>query len=374
MPAKIPFARPFMPPTGDLLPYLERIRESRQLTNGGPIHAELEEALCNYLGVQRISLFANGTLALMIALKAMKLKGEIITTPLTSPSTLQAVYWNNLTPVFVDICEADMNMDPEAIKAAITPRTSAILPVHLFGTPCNVNRIDQIAKERNLKVIYDAAHCFGVEINGNSVCNFGDLSILSFHATKVFNTFEGGAVICHEEATKKYIDALKNSGIDRDHKLAGYGINSKMNEIESAMGLCQLRYIDSVIAGRKAATKKYRGLLQGVKGLGMMPEPAGVSLNYSYFPVTVNPEEFGATRDQLADYLEKQNITTRKYFSPLVSDFPEFSMYKTKEMPVAGETARNILCLPLFHDITDEQVETVAGCINRMQREISGKT
>jgi len=355
--------KPFMPPLQDYQKYLERIWQSRQLTNSGQIHAEFEQALCDYLGVEHLSLIANGTLALIIALKALNLKGEIITTPFTSVATAQAIHWNNLKPVFVDINESDFNINISEIESAITPGTSAILPVHVFGNPCDVERIDQLAEKYNLKVLYDAAHCFGVELNSESICNSGDMSVLSFHATKVFNTIEGGAIICHDESTKKYIDALKNTGLDPAHKLAGYGMNAKLNEFQSAFGMIQLKYIDKVMASRKAASSKYKELLKDIRGIRMPDEKEFVKYNYTYFPVIINTEEFGASRDELAAYLEGKKIFTRKYFYPLVSDFPEFSIYKTRDLPVAEKIAVSILCLPLFPDITSDEIAAVADSI-----------
>jgi len=355
--------KPFMPPLQDYQKYLERIWQSRQLTNSGQIHAEFEQALCDYLGVEHLSLIANGTLALIIALKALNLKGEIITTPFTSVATAQAIHWNNLKPVFVDINESDFNINISEIEHAITPGTSAILPVHVFGNPCDMASIDQLAEKYNLKVLYDAAHCFGVELNSESICNSGDMSVLSFHATKVFNTIEGGAIICHDESTKKYIDALKNTGLDPAHKLAGYGMNAKLNEFQSAFGMIQLKYIDEVIASRKAAASKYKELLKDIRGIWWPDEKEFVKYNYTYFPVIINTEEFGASRDELAAYLEGEKIFTRKYFYPLVSDFPEFSIYKTRDLPVAEKIAVSILCLPLFPDITSDEIAAVADSI-----------
>jgi dTDP-4-amino-4,6-dideoxygalactose transaminase len=355
--------KPFMPPLGEFTQYLERIWSARQLTNGGPVHEEFEQALCDYLGVKYISLVANGTAGLMIALKALGLKGEVITTPFTSVATVQAIYWNGLKPVFADISVDDFNIDLKEIEKAITPATTAILPVHIFGNPCNVKRIDELARKYNLKVVYDAAHCFGVELDGTSVCNFGDLSVLSFHATKVFNTFEGGAIVCHDESTKKYIDSLKNTGLDTGRNLAGYGINAKMNEIQAAYGLLQLKYIDRVIEQRKTATLKYRELLEDMKGLHLPVEKANVRYNYTYFPVLIDPVGFGPSRDEVADYLEGKRIFTRKYFYPLVSDFPEFSIFKTADLQVAGRIAGNILCLPLYHDISTEEISYIVDSI-----------
>jgi dTDP-4-amino-4,6-dideoxygalactose transaminase len=360
--------KPFVPPLNEFLPYLNRIWDSRRLTNGGYIHEEFEQALCNYVGVQYISLVANGTLALMLGLKALRLKGEIITTPFTSPATLQAIYWNHLKPVFVDINETDLNIDTSAIESAITPHTEAILPVHIFGTPCNVDRIKQLAQKFNVKVVYDAAHCFGVKINGNSICNFGNLSVLSFHATKIFNTLEGGAIVCHDQGTKKYIDALKNSGLDHDHKLIGYGVNAKLNEIQSAFGLCQLKYVDEIIAKRKAITLKYRVLLKNIKGLRTTTDWKGIKHNYSFFPIIIDPEEFGTDRDELFNHLKKDNIITRKYFYPLVCDYPEFAMFKKTDLPIAKKIAKSSLCIPIFHDITDEQIQRVVHSIYQLHQ------
>ncbi len=361
--------KPFLPPIADMLPYLERIWASRQLTNGGSVHAEFEQAIADYLGVNYISLFANGTLALMIALKTMNLQGEVITTPFTSPATLQAIYWNNLKPVFVDVNETDLNINSSLIEAAISPLTAAILPVHIFGAPCDVDQIKYLSKKYNLKVLYDAAHCFGVQMNGNSLCNYGDLSVLSFHATKVFNTFEGGAIVCHDKETKQKIDALKNTGIDQDHKLCGYGFNAKMNEIQSAFGLCQLKYVDTVIEMRKAATMHYRKFFSQSKGLRMLIESENIRHNYSYLSILIDPEVFGASRDELFNALQSRNIVSRKYFSPLLSDTPEFEMYKTHDLPVAEKIARNILCLPLFHDISGDQISRIVDTINHLHRE-----
>jgi len=355
--------KPFVPPLNEFLPYLNRIWDSRRLTNGGDIHEEFEQALCKYLGVKYICLVANGTLALMLGLRALELKGEVITTPFTSPATLQAIYWNNLKPVFVDINETDLNIDSSSIESAITEDTTAIMPVHLFGTPCNIDIIQQLALKHSLKVVYDAAHCFGVEIDGNSICNYGDLSILSFHATKIFNTFEGGAIVCHNLETKKHIDALKNSGLNHDNNLIGYGVNAKMNEIQSAFGLCQLKYVDENISGRKVLTSKYKESLNGIKGLRIPAEWKGIKHNYSYFPIIINPQEFGADRDELYDHLKNDNIITRKYFYPLVSNSPVFEIFRKRDLPIAENIAENILCIPLYHDITDEQISKITHSI-----------
>ena len=360
--------KPFMPPMHDFLPYLANIWESRQLTNNGLFHAMLEKELGKYLGVKYISLFSSGTLALVIALKSLKLKGEVITTPFTSVATVQAIYWNNLKPVFIDIDESSLNLDVSKIEKAITPNTAAILPVHLFGNPCGVEQIDAIARKHKLKVVYDAAHCFGIKLKGESICNLGNLSVLSFHATKVFNTFEGGAIICHDATTKNYIDALKNTGLATPDKLAGYGLNAKMNEIQSAFGLVQLQYIDEVIRNRETATEKYRELLKNIPGIRLIPELEFVEYNYSYLPIIINPEKFGAERDELFIHMENADIFSRKYFYPLVCDYPEFSIFKTTDLAFAQKIAKNILCLPLYHDISSEQIEMVVNSIGQLHQ------
>ncbi|MBN1339015.1 MAG: DegT/DnrJ/EryC1/StrS family aminotransferase [Bacteroidales bacterium] len=365
---KVPLIKPFLPPLGEVLPYLQQIWETRILTNGGPLHEELERALCDYLGVKFISLFSSGSLALMIALKALDLKGEVITTPFTFPATLQGILWNNLQPVFADIDPNDLNIHPEAVEKAITPRTCAILPVHVFGIPCDVEMIHRLARKHNLRVIYDAAHSFGVRINGDSVCRYGDLSVMSFHATKVFNTFEGGAVVCHDEMTKKRIDALKNNGIDARYRIAGSGINAKMSEFQAAVGLCQLKYVNGIIDHQKAAVSKYRELLTGINGLSMLQEREEYALNYSFLPVIVDALQFGASRDELHDFLECENIVTRKYFSPLVCDSGEVAGGETGLLPVARKMAADILCIPVFHDITRQQISAVTAAINRFHQ------
>jgi dTDP-4-amino-4,6-dideoxygalactose transaminase len=355
----------------DLQPYLDRIFESRILTNTGPVLVEFEHELCNYLGVSHISLFSSGMLALTLALRALNLKGEVITTPFTSVATIQAIYWNNLRPVFVDINDNDLNINPEEIEKAITPATCAILPVHIFGSPCDAEKIENIAHKHNLKVIYDAAHCFGVKLNCETICNCGDMSVISFHATKVFNTIEGGAVVCRDEGTKKQLDALKNTGLNGGYNLLGYGLNAKMNEVQSAFGLAQLKYINDVILQRKAANRKYRELLDGIQGLRLIPEAENVDYNYSFFPVLIDPVEFGATRDDVADLLMDKRIFTKKYFHPLVSHQAEFSMFNSRPVPVAERAAENILCLPLFHDIKVEEIRFVADVLRCCKNSVS---
>jgi len=365
---KLQLTRPFMPPLDELAPLLERIRDSRWLTNDGPLHEELEQALCKHLGINHISLIANGTLALITALRAMELKGEVITTPFTSVATVQAILWNNLVPVFADIREDDLNLNPASVEQAITPETAAILPVHVFGNPCDTERIDNIARDHGLKVLYDATHCFGVEVDGVPLCSFGDLSVLSFHATKVFSTVEGGAVVCKDEATKRRLDSLKNNGLLPGKGVAAMGLNAKMNEVQAAFGLVHLRHMEHITEGRKAATLMYRKLLSEVPGLRVIREPAEVRFNYPYLPVVIDPRTFGRSRDRLAEHLLNKNIVTRCYFSPLVTAYPEFLAYRNGALPVAEKMAERVLCLPLYHDITAGEVTRVAEAIKESQR------
>jgi dTDP-4-amino-4,6-dideoxygalactose transaminase len=359
----LPLTKPFVPPIEEFQKDLRNIWKSRQLTNSGPVHLKFEQALCKYLEIEHISLFANGTLALITALRALNLNGEVITTPFTSLATAHSILWNGLKPVFVDINEFDFNINPLLIEKKISSSTKALLPVHIFGNPCDVKTIDKIASSNNLKVIYDAAHCFGIRINNIPLCNSGDLSVLSFHATKVFNTIEGGAIICHDPKLKKHIDALKNNGSLPDNNYHGLGLNAKMNELQCAIGLVNLKYIDRLIDCRCESVKKYRELLSGINGLKTPLEMNYVKHNYSYFPVIINPEKFRSTRDELHDFLSERNIITRKYFYPLITDHPAFSKFKAGALPVARKIADNILCLPLFHDIKTKEISMIAQII-----------
>lgn len=346
--------QPKLPPLSEFLPYLEKIWESKWLTNNGEFHQKLEKALCEYLGVKYISLFSNGTLALITALQTLRMTGEVITTPFSFVATTHALWWNGIKPVFVDIEPDFFNIDAEKIESAITPKTTAILPVHVYGTPCNVEKIQTIADTYGIKVIYDACHAFGVTINGQSVLNFGDLSILSFHATKVYNTFEGGAIVCHDEKTKKRIDYLKNFGFADEVTVVAPGINAKMNEVQSAFGLVQLQYVTEAIKRRKEITEAYRERLGGRKGITLMKEKPGVQQCYPYFPILVHTAAYGMTRDDLYYKLRKNNIYARRYFYPLISSF---SMYKelpsssVGNLPVAERVAKEVLCLPIFPDL-----------------------
>lgn len=360
--------QPFLPPIEEFNDYLKIIWNNKQLTNGGPFHQELEEALCKFLGVKYISLFANGTLALITALQTLRITGEVITTPFSFVATTHSLWWNGIKPVFVDIEKDWLNIDPDKIEAAITPKTTAIMPVHVYGNPCKVEAIQKIADTYGLKIIYDAAHAFNVKINNNSVLNFGDLSILSFHATKVFNTIEGGAIICNDERTKKRIDLLKNFGYQGEENVIEPGINAKMNEVQAAFGLLQLKSVETAIKKRKEITTKYREYLKDVSGLTFLNEIDGVLHNYAYFPILINSKIFGKTRDEIYSLLKQNNIFSRKYFYPLIS---EFSTYKgldsssSLNLPIATEISRQVLCLPIYPDLEIIDVERIVSLIKK---------
>jgi dTDP-4-amino-4,6-dideoxygalactose transaminase len=361
--------KPNLPPLNEFMPYLEEIWESHILTNGGPFHKELEEKLCEYLGVKYISLFANGTLALITALQALKISGEVITTPFSFVATTHALWWNGIKPVFVDIEPGTFNLDPDKIEAAITPRTTAIFPVHVYGHPCRVDRIAEIADRYGLKLIYDAAHSFGVTINNNSVANYGDISILSFHATKVFNTFEGGAIICHDEKTKKLIDELKNFGIIDETTVVTPGINAKMNEFQAALGLLQLKYIDSAVGKRRIITEKYNTELKDIPGISMVMDQPDIKYNYAYFPILINTKVFGKTRNDVYEELKANNIFSRRYFYPLISQFPIYSNLESSipgKMPIAERITEEVLCLPIYPDLEISSVKFICSIIKNM--------
>jgi dTDP-4-amino-4,6-dideoxygalactose transaminase len=358
--------QPFLPPLEEFNEYLKQIWESKWLTNNGRFHQELEKALCEYLGVNYISLFSNGTLALITALQALKITGEVITTPYSFVATTHALWWNNIKPVFVDIDPTTLNLNPEKIEAAITPKTTAIMPVHVYGNPCNVQKINEIADTYGLKVIYDAAHTFGVTINNNSVLNFGDLSVMSFHATKVYNTFEGGAIVCHDEATKKRIDFLKNFGFANETTVVAPGINAKMNEVQAAMGLLQLKYIDGNIEKRKKIAGHYRKNLKSIDGITFLNDMPGVRHCYSYFPILVNHEKYGKTRDELYEELKKNNIFGHRYFYPLISQFPTYSGLDSAlpgKLPVAEKITEQVICLPIYSDLEIQIAEKITNLI-----------
>lgn len=357
---------PLLPSLDDLIPMLKDIWDRKWLTNNGHYHKELEKALAEYLGVEYLSLFTNGTLPLITALQAMRITGEVITTPYSFVATTHSIWWNGLKPVFVDVEEESGNIDPEKIEAAITPHTTAIMPVHVYGTPCNTKRIQEIADVYGLKVIYDAAHAFGVKVNGDSVLNAGDISTLSFHATKVYNTVEGGALICHDEATKKRIDYLKNFGFAGETTVVAPGINSKMDEIRAAYGLLNLKQVDSAIASRKDIAEKYRAAFKEVPGIRMLNDVEGVHHNYAYFPIFIDEKSYGMSRDALYTKLQERNIFGRRYFYPLISTFSAYKGLESanpKNLPIAHKLADQVLCLPMFSGLDEESVNKVIDVV-----------
>jgi len=358
--------QPFMPPLSEFNVYLEKIWRSKKLTNNGEFHKQLEQILCEYLGVKYISLFANGTLALITALQTLGIKGEVITTPYSFVATTHALWWNNIKPVFCDIDPDSFNLDPDKIEKAITSKTTAILPVHVYGNPCNVEKIQKIADSYKLKVIYDAAHAFGVKQKGNSILNYGDLSILSFHATKVFHTFEGGAIISHDEETKKRIDHLKNFGFVSEISVIEPGINAKMNEVQAAMGLLQLKYIDKNIEQRKTVFDLYTKELKNINGIKLNEIYDGISYNYGYFPIFVDENKFGMSRDALFEKLKENNIFVRRYFYPLISNFPkykELNSAKKTNLSIANKLADQVICLPIYTDLEFEYINKICSII-----------
>ena len=358
---------PLFPSLEDFIPMLKDIWDRKWLTNNGHYHQELEKALAEYLGVKYLSLFTNGTLPLITALQAMRVTGEVITTPYSFVATTHSIWWNGLKPVFVDVEEETGNIDPEKIEAAITPQTTAIMPVHVYGTPCNTKRIQEIADIYGLKVIYDAAHAFGVKVNGESVLKAGNMSTLSFHATKVYNTVEGGALICHDEATKKRIDYLKNFGFAGETTVVAPGINSKMDEIRAAYGLLNLKQVDKAIDSRKATAEKYRAALKDVPGIRMLKDIEGVHHNYAYFPIFINEKEYGMSRDTLYAKLQEHNIYGRRYFYPLISTFSAYKGLDSASpanLPTAHKLANQVLCLPMFAGLTDEDSNRIIEVIS----------
>ncbi|PZU46080.1 MAG: aminotransferase [Sphingomonas sp.] len=354
--------RPQLPPLADLIPYLEEIWENQILTNGGPFHQQLEEELCAHLGVPYISLFSNGTLGLISALQALRITGEVITTPYSFVATAHSLLWHGNQPVFVDVEPHTLNIDPGKIESAITPRTSAIMPVHCYGNPCNVEEIGKIADNYNLKTIYDSAHSFGVQDNGGSILRHGDLSVLSFHATKVFNTFEGGAIISHDAKMKRIIDNLKNFGIVSEISVVAPGINAKMNEFSAAFGLLQIQQMDYVLRRRREVDALYRDRLSNVRGIECLPRGGQKTDNHAYFPILVK-NEFGVTRDVLYERLRHAGIYSRRYFYPLLSNLSMYRGLPSADpalLPVANAAAREILCLPIYPGLQlHEQIRIV---------------
>jgi len=368
--SKLPIfvTQPSLPPLEEYTEYLKQIWDSKILTNNGPFHQQFEKELANYLGVEHLSVFANGTLALVTALQVLRITGEVITTPFSFVATTHALWWNNIKPVFVDIEPDFFTLDPARIEAAITPLTTAVLPVHVYGNPCRLEAIQKIADTYGLKVIYDAAHAFGVRVNGNSILKFGDLSILSFHATKTFNTIEGGAIICPDIKTKKRIDFLKNFGFADEVTVIEPGINAKMNELQAAYGLLQLRYVDEYIAKRKKISEYYKQQLAGIRGVRFLEEIDGIDHSYAYFPVLINSITYGETRDEVYEKLKKNNIYARRYFYPLISHFPTYRGYPSADknnLPVSEEIAEKVICLPIYPDLGLEDQKKIIDILKR---------
>ena len=359
---------PLLPNLEEFTDSLKEIWESKWITNNGQFHQKLEAALAEYLKVPYVSLFTNGTLPLLTALQALRITGEVITTPYSFVATTHALWWNGIKPVFVDIDPSTGNIDPQKIEAAITPRTTAILPVHVYGKPCDTEAIQAIADKYGLKVIYDAAHACGGEVKGESLLNAGDMSTLSFHATKVFNTIEGGAMVMHDEKTKQRIDYLKNFGFANEIEVVGPGINSKMDEIRSAYGLLNLKQVDAAIAARRKVAVAYRKALRNVKGISFWDDMQGVRHNYSYFPIFVDAEKYGMTRDELYMKMKDQGVWGRRYFYPLIS---EFSTYRGLEssrpdnLPNAHKMADTVICLPMHHALEENEIDRILESIAR---------
>ena len=347
---------PLLPSLDDFSSSLKEIWESAILTNNGSFHKKLEKELATYLKVPYLSLFTNGTLPLITALQAMRITGEVITTPFSFVATTHALWWNGIKPVFVDIEPTTCNLDPDKIEAAITPRTTAIMPVHVYGKPCNTKRIQEIADKYGLKVIYDAAHAFGVEVNGESILKAGNMSTLSFHATKVFNTLEGGALLMHDEQTTTRLDYLKNCGFANETEVVAPGINSKMDEVRAAFGLLNLKIVDQAISKRRQTAIQYREILATVPGVTFFEDMPEVRHNYSYFPIFINENIYGMTRDELYIKMKEHNIWGRRYFYPLISTFSTYrglESAKPENLPIATEMANKVICLPMHHALKE---------------------
>ena len=357
---------PLLPNLDEFHEMLKEIWDSKWITNNGSFHKQLEKALCEYLKVPYISLFTNGRLPLLTALQALRITGEVITTPYSFVATTHSIWWNGCKPVFVDIDPKTGNIDPDKIEAAITPQTSAIMPVHVYGKPCDTKRIKEIADKYGLKVIYDAAHAFGVEVNGESVLNAGDMSTLSFHATKVYNTLEGGALVMHDEQTKRRIDYLKNFGFAGETEVVAPGINSKVDEVRSAYGLLNLKQVDAAIEARHQVAIKYREALRNVEGISFWDDMPGVKHNYSYFPIFVDANKYGITRDELYFKMKEQGVLSRRYFYPLISTFSTYRSLPSaepKNLPVATKIANEVICLPMHHAINIDEIQRIIDII-----------
>ena len=367
----ITVTQPFLPPLSEVTAFMQEIWDSKWLTNSGAFHKEFEAQLAKYLDVPYVALCANGTLSLVIALQVLRVTGEVITTPFSFVATSHALSWNNIRPVFVDIEPDFCNLDPEKVESAITPKTTGILPVHVYGHPCRVDRLQEIADIYGLHLIYDAAHAFGVRLGGRSLADFGDLSVLSFHATKAFNTFEGGAIICHDERTYQRINYLKNFGFADETTVVAPGINAKMNEFQAGMGLLQLQYLDEILAKRKTIADRYTASLSGLDGISFLTPGTGVEYNHAYFPIFVDAAAFGRTRDDLYAHLKSYNYLCRRYFYPLISSF---NMYKSlpgaepANLHTATRVAEEVLCIPIFPDLNLTHVDNITEIITSYKK------
>ena len=358
---------PSLPNLDDFVPYLRKIWENKWLTNNGEFHQQFEAALAEYLGVKYVSLFTNGMIALQVGMQALRITGEVITTPFTFVATTHAIHWNNCKPVFCDIEPDTYTMDPDKVEALITPQTTALMPVHVYGNPCKHEKLQKIADTYGLKLFYDAAHVFGVKKDGESVCNWGELSMLSFHATKVFNTFEGGALVTNDENLKKRIDFLKNFGFANEVTVVAPGSNGKMDEFRAAYGLLQLKIVDGEITKRQKVAQYYREELKNVAGIQMLYDIPSIRHNYAYFPIRVNAKKYGMSRDDLYNKLKADNIMSRRYFYPLCSDFPTYRSLPSSSvvnLPVASQVAQEILCLPMYAGLTIQEQKKIIEKIN----------
>ncbi len=361
--------QPSLPVLSDFIPYLEKIWKSKNLTNNGIFHTQFEEALAEYLGVKYVSLFCNGTIALLVGLRALEIEGEVITTPFTFVATAHAIKWAKLTPVFCDIENETYNINSDKIEPLITEKTKAIMPVHVYGNPCNIEKFDNIARKNKLKVFYDAAHAFGVKKDNYSILNCGDLSMLSFHATKIFNTFEGGALITNNFKLKQKIDKLKNFAFENEATISGLGINGKMNEFQAALGCLQLKYIAGNIEKCKIITEFYRKQLNYVSGISFLSDMQNINHNYSYFPILVDEKKYGISRDILYKRLKEYKIMSRKYFYPLVSNleiYKELPSASIENLPVANKKAEQVLCLPIYPDLDIKEIERIVSIITKI--------
>ena len=363
---QITVTAPLLPDLEEFNALLKEIWDSKWVTNNGSFHKQLEMELAEYLKVPYISLFTNGTLPLLTALQALRVTGEVITTPYSFVATTHSIWWNGCKPVFVDIDPATGNINPDAIEAAITNTTTAIMPVHVYGKPCDTKRIQEIADKYGLKVIYDAAHAFGVEVDGESILNAGDMSTLSFHATKVYNTLEGGALVMHDAETKKRIDYLKNFGFAGETTVVAPGINSKVDEVRAAYGILNLRQVDAAIEARHQVAVKYREALRPIEGITFMDDMPGVKHNYSYFPIFIDAEKYGMTRDELYDKMRSHNVLGRRYFYPLISTFSTYRGLPSaapENLPKAHKMADSVICLPMHHELSAEDLNRVLELI-----------